>query len=141
MNQAKSSFLGRGWSFPPQFSVKSGEVLMTADEDDIVASLTILLGTTLGERILYPKYGLNLRNMLFEPINTTAKTLLEERIKTVLLVHEARINVLGVNIDLTRIIEGQMNIEIEYVIQATNSRFNLVYPYYLSDGNAVEKAF
>jgi len=140
MNQGKS-FLGRGWSFPPQFSAQSGEVLMTADEEDIIASLNILLGTTAGERILYPKYGLNLRSMLFEPISTTAKTLLEERIEIVLLVHEARINVLNVNIGLDQIMEGKMLIEIEYVIPATNSRFNLVYPYYLHDGNAVEKVF
>lgn len=141
MNQGKSSFLGRGWSFPPQFLAQSGEVLMTADEEDIVASLNILLGTSVGERILYPKYGLNLRNMLFEPLSTTAKTLLEDRIEIALLVHEARINVLSVNIGLEQIMEGKMVIEIEYVIQATNSRFNLVYPYYLNDGNAVEKVF
>ena len=79
--------------------------------------------------------------MLFEPISTTAKTVLEERIEIVLLVHESRINVLNVNIGLEQIMEGKMVIEIEYVIQATNSRFNLVYPYYLHDGNAVERVF
>lgn len=29
------SFLGKGWSFPPTFSKKTLELLMTADEEDI----------------------------------------------------------------------------------------------------------
>mgnify|MGYP000918148329 FL=1 len=46
-----SSFLGRGWAFPPAFA--SGGARMTEDEADIDASLRILFGTTPGERFLF----------------------------------------------------------------------------------------
>lgn len=131
------SFLGTGWSFPPEFSASAGEVLMTSDEADIEASLRILLGTTAGERFLVPKYGLNLQELLFEPLNTTAQTLLKDRITTVLLVYEARIKVLAVDIDTSKLAEGILVILIDYEIRATNSRFNLVYPFYLNDGSEV----
>lgn len=135
-----SSFLGTGWSFPPEFSASAGEVLMTADEADIEASLRILLGTTAGERCMAPKYGLNLQELLFEPLNTTAQTLLKDRITTVLLVYEARIRVLAVDIDTSKLTEGILVILIDYEIRATNSRFNLVYPFYLNDGSEVRGA-
>ena len=44
-NKPSTSFLGTGWSFPPEFMLETGEVLMTSDEEDIQASLRVLLGT------------------------------------------------------------------------------------------------
>ena len=64
-----SSFLGRGWAFPPAFA--SGGARMTEDEADIDASLRILFGTTPGERFLQPKYGLDMHELMFEPLSTT----------------------------------------------------------------------
>ncbi len=43
-----ASFLGRGWSFPPEFAYAPSGVHMVADEEDIRASLTILFGTAAG---------------------------------------------------------------------------------------------
>jgi Baseplate wedge protein gp25 len=71
-NQAYTSFLGTGWSFPPEFVLETGEVLMTSDEEDIQASLKILLGTSFGERFLNPKYGLDMHELLFDPHRRTA---------------------------------------------------------------------
>ena len=134
-----NSFLGKGWSFPPEFNDVTGEVKISSDEDDIEASLIILLGTTAGERLMHPTYGLNLRELLFEPMTTTMQTLLIDRIKTVLLVHEPRIKLLSLKIDTSSFAqnEGRLEIIIEYEIRATNSRFNLVYPFYLNDGSEV----
>lgn len=39
---AYTSFLGTGWSFPPEFVMETGEVVMISDEEDIAASLKIL---------------------------------------------------------------------------------------------------
>jgi phage baseplate assembly protein W len=133
----QQTFLGRGWSFPPQFDLVRREVVMSTDERDIEASLRILLGTTAGERLRHPTYGLNLQEQLFEPMNTTLQTLLKDRVKTNLLVFEPRINVLAIDLDASRLNEGCLLITINYQVRATNSRFNLVYPYYLHDGNEV----
>jgi len=132
-----TSFLGTGWSFPPEFAADSGEVLMTSDEADIEASLKILLGTTAGERFMNPKYGLGMRDLLFEPLNTTAQTFLKDRIKTAILIDEPRVQLLSVELDTSGQYEGRVAIAIEYAIRTTNSRYNLVYPFYTTDSNEV----
>jgi phage baseplate assembly protein W len=138
-NNAYTSFLGKGWSFPPEFVPETGEVLMTEDEEDIRASLQILMGTAAGERFLNPKYGLELHEMLFEPMGTTAKTLLKDRIKYAILIYEPRINLLTLELDASAELEGKISIILEYVIRSTNSRYNLVYPFYTTDSNELRK--
>ncbi len=132
-----TSFLGTGWSFPPEFLLETGQIKMTTGEADIQASLKILLGTVMGERFLNPKYGLNLQGILFDPISTNLQTLLKDQIKTSLLIHEPRVNVLRLELDTTAQFEGRLVIHLDYEVRATNSRFNLVYPFYTSDGNEV----
>ncbi len=69
-----SSFLGTGWAFPPAFSAIRKGIETVSDEESIRTSLTILLSTAVGERLMEPKYGCNLQEMLFEPLTTTMKT-------------------------------------------------------------------
>lgn len=138
--QAYSSFLGTGWSFPPSFNLAAGQVNLTADEADIQASLQILLGTAAGERFLVPQYGLDLRELLFEPVSTTMTTFLKDRINVAILVYEPRINLISLVIDTSNQLAGQIVILLEYQIRATNSRFNLVYPFSLTDAGEVQPA-
>ena len=126
-------FLGRGFGFPPSFA--SGQVRMVEDEQDIHESLLILFGTLPGERVLQPRFGLDLSPLLFEPLSTTLRTLLKDRITTTLLIHEPRIRVLDLVVDDSLALEGQLQIRLEYSVRSTNTRFNLVYPYYLGDAN------
>ena len=65
----EQSFLGTGWSFPPEFQKENNTVKMLTDEDDIKSSLEILLSTRLGERIMVPGYGCNLDELLFKSYN------------------------------------------------------------------------
>lgn len=130
-----TSFLGAGWSFPPEFVPESGKVVMTSDEEDIAASLKILLGTSRGERFFHPKYGLGLREMLFEPMGTTAAAVLKDRIKMAILVYEPRIHLLSLELDTSAQPQGEVRVILAYEIRATNSRYNLVYPFYTTEGN------
>jgi len=136
--QQYQSFLGTGWSFPPRFDQASGSVAMTADEEDIAASLQILFGTLRGERFLNPKYGLNLRELLFEPMSTTMTTFVKDNIRTNILVYESRIAVENLALDTSRQYDGRISILLEYRVRATNSRYNLVYPFFISDGSEVK---
>ena len=136
-----TSFLGTGWSYPPEFVLETGEVLMTSDEEDIQASLKILLGTALGERFFHPKYGLDLHEMLFEPMSTTMTTFLKDRARIALLIYEPRIDLLRLEIDTSAQLEGRVAIVVDYEVRATNSRFNLVYPFYLTDGSEMRRRF
>lgn len=132
------SFLGTGWSFPPRFS-RSGAV-MVSNEADIHESLVILFGTVAGERLFEPKYGLDMHEMMFEPMSTTMRTLLLDRVRTAILIHEPRIKVITLRIDSPDPNTGQLNIQLDYEVRATNSRFNLVFPFYKTDSNELRAA-
>jgi uncharacterized protein len=136
-NRPFTSYLGTGWSFPPKFVLETGEVAMTSDIADIEASLKILFGTSLGERFLNPRYGLKMQELLFEPMSTTIKTLVKDRIRIAILLYEPRINLLSLELDTPEQNEGQINLMLEYEVRATNSRFNLVYPFHPMFGPSV----
>jgi uncharacterized protein len=129
------SFLGRGWSFPPAFSKQTNRVLMTSDEEDINKSLEILLSTTIGERFLQPLYGCNLENYVFEAMSTSTETSIKITVKNAILMFEPRIKLLLVNLLDDFITEGRIDISVDYEVINTNTRFNLVYPFYLNEAN------
>ena len=129
------SFLGRGWGFPPEFSRTTKSVNMLEDEADIKSSLEILLSTRLGERVMLPDYGCNLDELLFKPLTLTLKTFVIDLIKTAILYYEPRIDLNKIDIDATDELEGVLLINLEYTVRATNSRKNMVYPFYKAEGN------
>lgn len=131
----ENSFLGIGWSFPPGFNNKSGRVEMVSGEEDIRESLEIILSTRPGERVMHPDFGCNLDMMMFESLTTTLITTMKDIISTAITLYESRIKLNSVKVFEDNIIEGRINIEIDYTIRATNSRFNMVYPYYENEGS------
>ena len=131
-----NSFLGTGWAFPPSFDPESGTVELVSDEEDIKQSLNILLSTSLGERVMQPKYGCNLNDYLFEPLNSSVIGYIKDLVEHAILYYEPRI--LADKIEVTPqdsfdIIEGRFTISIDYTIPETNSRFNFVYDYYSNE--------
>lgn len=137
-NENEKEFLGRGWDFPPSFDKTDQKTVMTSDRQDIEGSLEILLGTRKGERVMRPDYGCNLDEMVFESFNLSMKTYLADMVETAILYHEPRIEPLEIKIDDSFIYEGRLMIEIDYIIRATNSRFNMVYPFYLEEGTEIQ---
>ena len=137
MSIQKYPFLGRGWSFPPEFDKKDLSVKMLADEDDINSSLQILFSTTVGERIMQPKYGANLKNLLFDPIDTSLQAYIKDLIKTAILYFEARIKLDSITLEPDPD-EGMLLITLNYTIRSTNSRYNFVYPFYINEGTNIQ---
>lgn len=133
-----NDFLGKGWGFPPTFSADNKEVEMTEKMDDIRKSLEILLTTTIGERLMEPKYGCNMVDLLFEPLNTATVTLMKDRIETAILYFEPRIDARNIDLNTDDAVEGVVLISIEYIVRSTNSRFNFVFPYYKDEGTELQ---
>lgn len=133
----KMDFLGKGWSFPPNFDLDTQTVDMTEKNEDIRKSLQILLTTTVGERVMQPKYGCNMEDLLFESLDTTTKTLIKDRIRTAILYFEPRIDATRIELNPQNELEGELLIEIDYVVRATNSRFNFVFPFYRNEGTEI----
>jgi phage baseplate assembly protein W len=130
-------YLGRGWSFPPDFVRQPPGVTMLEEEADIASSLAILLGTTPGERIMQPLYGCNLSELVFESLDTRMKTLMVDKVESAILYYEPRVTVEKVSLDDSRGLEGVVVIGVIYRVKTSNSRFNFVYPYYVREGTDI----
>ena len=131
------TFLGRGWSFPPTFSLVPLGVAMLEQEADIASSLEVLLTTIPGERVMLPEFGCNLEELIFENLDTTTRTLLEDKIESAILYYEPRIELEKVRLDGSRELEGVVLIDITYRVRTTNSRFNFVFPFYKQEGTDI----
>jgi phage baseplate assembly protein W len=135
MDKSKS-FLGTGWSFPPEFDAVSGSVVLVSDEEDIRESLDILLSTSLGERVMQPRYGCNLEDYLFEPLSSTTVGFIKNLVSNAILLYEPRIVAEEITVtgdDSVSLFEGRFAINVLYSIPGTNSRFNYVYDYYKNE--------
>ncbi len=127
--------MGRGWAFPPAFNRNTHSVELVEDEADILNSLEILLSTRRNERIMLPGYGCNPDELLFKPLDLALKTYLADQIKTAILYHEPRIDVTRVTLEESGMQDGVVLIKVEFVVRKTNSRKNMVYPFYKNEGN------
>lgn len=130
-------YLGRGWSFPPEFVRTQPGVTMLEEEADVASSLAILLGTTPGERIMQPLYGCNLSELVFESLDMRMKTLMADKVESAILYCEPRVVLERVSLDDSREAEGVVLIGVVYRVKSTNSRFNFVYPYYMREGTDI----
>jgi phage baseplate assembly protein W len=130
-------FLGRGWSFPPDFTLPVAGVAMLEDDADVASSLQILLSTTPGERVMQPLYGCNMSELVFESVDTRIKTLMADKIESAILYFEPRVTLQSVKLDDSRITEGVVLIQVIYAVKTTNSRFNFVFPYYVQEGTDI----
>ena len=131
--KTNTSFLGTGWGFPPTFRKTDKGVEMIADAEDIRSSLGILLTTSIGERALQPDYGCELSKLVFEPLSTSLHAYISDLISDAILYHEPRIRPEKITLT-TDPLQGAIMISVEFTILATNTRYNHVYPYYLTEG-------
>ena len=134
---SKKSFLGTGWSFPPQFNKNTGSVSMVSDEEDIKQSLNIYFNTMIGERIMRPKYGCVIHDKQFEKISDNILQSLTFEMTTSIGKIEPRITVIDLKIIKLDINNGYIEIKLDYSIISTNIRDNIVFPYYINEGTHI----
>ncbi len=132
------SFLGTGWNFPPTFRREWYGPEMLTGEEDVRSSIHIILATVTGERIMLPTFGCNLQPHLFDPMNASNVALIEKIVKEALIFHEPRIIVDQVVTTVNQF-EGRLDISIDYTIITTNTRYNYVYPFYVTEATNIEK--
>ena len=131
------SFLGTGWGFPPEFDRSSGQVRMVSAEEDIDESLRILMSTVPKERLMQPTYGCGLNSLVFENMNESVLTLIRDTIQRAVLFFEPRIALDDIEIDAKQAYEGVLYIKLDYTVRTTNTRSNLVYPFYFQEGTNI----
>ena len=127
-------FLGKGWKFPVTVDTRTKNMAMSEYEQDIQEAVGIILSTSKGERVMQPDFGCDLQELVFAPMNTATLSLVESHVWEALTLWEPRIELTTVEVSAKSGYEGKLLVNIEYRVRLTNTRFNLVYPFYLTEG-------
>ena len=122
--------LGRGWRYPVGVD-RDGTVSTSAYERNIEESIEIILGTAPGERVMRPEFGCAIHDLVFSPNNAETSSKCAYLVGEALGHWEPRVQ--GIEVDASPDVseENRLNIDIRYQVRATNSVFNMVYPFYL----------
>lgn len=131
--QPESSFLGRGWAFPPSFGRGGADVEMVSGAADVQQSLQILIGTTPGERVMQETFGCDLASLTFEELDQGLINTIERLLTDAILEYEPRIQVDRIDVAESDAQPGCVLIGVNYTVRDTNSRFNMVFPFYLTE--------
>jgi Bacteriophage baseplate protein W len=132
VNDPNREYLGVGWSFPVRPA--GGRLTWTRYEDDVEQAIGIILETTRQERVMRPAFGAGLRTHVFDTNGPVVHRGVEHEVKRALVEQEPRILVEGVRAYADPDQDNVLRIEIDYVVKRSNSFFNMVYPFYLTEG-------
>jgi uncharacterized protein len=133
----EKSFLGTGWNFPPRFREQDRSLELVSEEDDIRQSLFLLIATAPGERIMNPEYGCDLNSLIFERISESLRHKIRLMVSRAIFQFEPRVIVENIDIHLVSTEPGILHIVVDYTVIQTNSRDNIVYPFYREEGTSI----
>jgi phage baseplate assembly protein W len=128
------SFLGTGWAFPVR--PVGGRLRYVSHEDDIEQAIQIILLSARGERPMLPAFGAGLRDQVFEPNSPPTHRSVEQAVRKALVDWEPRILLQSVEVTPALDDPNLLLIHVDYLVRATNTAFNRVYPFYLLEGGA-----
>jgi Phage baseplate assembly protein W len=126
-------FLGTGLSLPVETDAQ-GNVSLVSGEENVERSVRLILGTAKGERVMRPEFGCDIHDQVYASLSPGTLNRIEDGVRRALVRWEPRIDVERVEAEPDAESPGKLLIEISYYIQSTNSRNNMVYPFYLQEG-------
>jgi hypothetical protein len=128
--------LGVGWSFPLKLN-EDNTIALSRYEDDVREAIWIILSTAPGERVMRPDFGCGIYEYVFAPNDTHTAGLVRFHVEDALTRWEPRIDLQEIQVQSDPRNPALLLISIDYTVRSTDSRFNLVYPFYLQRGGAV----
>jgi len=126
--------LGVGWGFPVELiegGAQGAHFALARYEESVRQSIVIILSTAKGERVMRPTFGCGLHELVFSVNNSAARAMAAFHVREALLEWEPRIDVLRVEAGSGGERGEQLLIDIDYRVRLNDSRYNLVYPFYL----------
>ena len=126
-------FLGSGFHFPLGVD-ETGALALSKEEEKIRSAIWLILSTAKGERLMLPDFGCRIYDMIFGVNDTATASKVASEVSEALVNWEPRIDLLEVQARPDTVDPAKLLINIEYRVRATNTVFNLVYPFYLERG-------
>jgi phage baseplate assembly protein W len=128
-----SPLLGVGTGFPLALDPATRGLAHAEYEESVRQAILVILGTAKGERVMRPDFGCGIHDLVFANVNSGTIGQLIREVHESLLRLEPRIDVNQVDVhpgDTSNV----LLIDIDYEVRATNTAFNLVYPFYVQQG-------
>ncbi len=127
-------FMGRGFQFPFGVDPATSRIAMSGAEDNIRESIRLILRTNIGERVMLPEFGTSAGDFLFSDSSVERISSLESSVHEALEQWEPRIS----DVEVSAVDNGgsrnMVELNIRYTVRMTNNRFNMVYPFYMMEG-------
>jgi phage baseplate assembly protein W len=127
----KPAFLGKGWRFPILPDV-AGRLAYTEGEENIEQSVRLLLLTEVGERVMRQEFGCRAAQLVFAPGGQRHLRLLETTVRDAIRDWEPRVEVIDVAVEADVKEPERVNVLLSYRVRATDTKANLVFPFYLN---------
>src|ERR1700745_1650739 len=115
-----SDILGSGLAFPLQLDQR-GSVALVHGGDDVAQAIAIILATARGDRPMRPEFGCAIHDNVFDELDAATLREMERAVRDALARWEPRIDVAGVDFDLSDMARGGVLIDVTYRLRATNS--------------------
>lgn len=128
-----SDILGRGWKFPVRINGRGGFAL-SGQEQDVAEAIWLVLATARGERLMLPDFGCGVHDYVFAPNNASTRGAIGYQVQQALMRWEPRIDVVEVRVENDALQPNLLLIALDYRIRANNALHNLVYPFFLQEG-------
>ncbi|HQZ33906.1 MAG TPA: GPW/gp25 family protein [Ilumatobacteraceae bacterium] len=125
-----ADFIGRGIMFPMRVD-QTGSIALSSGADDLGSSIHMVLATAPGERLMRPKFGCRIWELMFEPINANTIGLMGVAVRDALGQWEPRIDVEDVEVVPDTGADGKVDIRVTYRVRSSNDHRNLVFPFYV----------
>jgi phage baseplate assembly protein W len=125
-----ADFVGRGFAWPLGVDA-TGAIRLTPPGGDLADAIRVVLLTAPGERVMRPRFGCRIWDLLFEPVNANLVGLIAQAVRDALAEWEPRIEVEDVRPVQDSDDAALVQIAITYRVRTTNDRRNLVYPFYV----------
>ena len=125
-------FLGVGWKFPIRVNARGG-LSYSQHEQDIDEAIWIILSTAKGERVMEPDFGCGIHEYVFAPNNPGTRGAIAYEVQKSLAEFEPRIDLDDVRVESFPDAPNRLLIRVDYHVRKTNSKRNLVYPFYLTE--------
>ncbi|EKN4706209.1 GPW/gp25 family protein [Yersinia ruckeri] len=136
-NQILTQLYGRGWAFPPLFSLDEG-VVMAEGAEDVRQSLQILFSTEPGERLMREDYGCGLNDFMFENIRNELIAEIETRIQDSVLRYEPRADVTDIQVSQAPNRSNTLQVRVAYRLRGSEINQQIQGALALGEGNSAE---
>jgi Bacteriophage baseplate protein W len=128
----QKQLIGKGIGFPVRIGAHGG-FAMVSETDEIDEAVTLIIGTSPGERRMRPQFGCRIQELVFAPLNSETVGSAIRYVEEALGLWEPRIDVDSVEVDVDQESQdaAQLLITINYTVKRTKDERTLVYPFYV----------